>query len=79
MKQKQQDAEAELEELKRKREERKKILEEEERQRKKEQEEKKVKEQVRITSGNQLHQSNISFSQKCINNRFLYNRRRERG
>lgn len=47
MKQKQQDAEAELEELKRKREERRKILEEEERQKKQEQEEKKAKEQVR--------------------------------
>lgn len=46
MKQKQQTAEAELEELKKKREERRKILEEEEKQKKQQLAEKKVKEEV---------------------------------
>lgn len=46
MKQKQQVAEAELEELKKKREERKKILEEEEKQKKQQLAEKKAKEEV---------------------------------
>ncbi|TNN28273.1 Caldesmon [Liparis tanakae] len=45
MKLKQQDAEAELEELKKKREDRKKVVEEEEKQKKQEQEDKKAKEQ----------------------------------
>lgn len=50
MKLKQQDAEAELEGLKRKREERRKVMEEEERKRKQEQEEKKAQEQVEARS-----------------------------
>lgn len=50
MKQKQQDAEVELEGLKKKREERRRIMEEEERQKKQELEEKKAKEMVRPTS-----------------------------
>lgn len=47
MKQKQQDAEAELEGLKKKREERRRVMEEEERQKKQELEEKKARETVR--------------------------------
>lgn len=50
MKQKQQDAEVELEGLKKKREERRRIMEEEERQKKQELEEKKAKEMVRVRS-----------------------------
>lgn len=50
MKQKQQDAEVELEGLKKKREERRRIMEEEEKQRKQELEDKKAREQVRMKS-----------------------------
>lgn len=64
MKQKQQTAEAELEELKKKREERKKILEEEEKQKKQQLVEKKAKEEV--------ESSHITCVLACLQKYVLY-------
>lgn len=61
MKQKQQDAEVELEGLKKKREERRRVMEEEERQKKQELEEKKAKEMVKPTSSTCSHLDFQSF------------------
>lgn len=72
MKQKQQDAEVELEGLKKKREERRRVMEEEERQKKQELEEKKAREMVWM----QPHQHGLQDSDPDVD---LSDRRRGRG